>query len=93
MLKKMLTDVPSKHLQELAARSQNPSDFVQKYREAAAANTSNLAPMMEILHSITTDPEAKRHLGGQGKEHLHKNDYHSLKERLLQQVISAFQQS
>ena len=83
-----LQEVSNKHLQELAgqAATQNSTaEFIQKYKEAAGGNCANLAPMMEILHGITANDVTRKYLESKAKEST-KHDYHSLKERLLQQA-------
>ena len=71
-----------------SSRSANPADFAQKYKEAKGADTSVLAPMMEILHGLTGDEVTRRHFSKDAAGGGHKaNDYQGLKERLLQQVL------
>ena len=50
---------------------------------------SNLAPMIEVLHGLGSDPMAKRHFSmsrvSNGTQSA-TSDYQALKEKLLQQV-------
>ena len=76
-----------KNLFHFLSRSVNPADFAQKYKEAKGADTSVLAPMMEILHGLTGDEVTRRHFSKDGGGGHKANDYQGLKERLLQQVV------
>ena len=80
-------EVSNKHLQDLATKAagQNATtEFITRYKEAAGQNCTNLASMMEILHGVCGNETTKKHLNSKHSKH----DYHSLKERLLQQVGS-----
>ena len=75
-------------LQELSKRG-SKENFSKSYDEACKLNTGNLAPMMEILHGITSNEDTLKYLNSKSLTADNvPTDLSSLKEKLLQQVGS-----
>ena len=72
--------------QELAKRG-SKENFLKSYEDAKKGNTGNLAPMLEILHGITSNEDTVNYLNSKSlpSDNI-PTDLSSLKEKLLQQV-------
>lgn len=90
LLSGSMQDLSNKKLQDLSSQSQNPADFVAKFKEASSQGVSNLVPMMEILHGICRDDKTKAFYSKAKRPppmtSSNDSSYRALKEKLLQQV-------